>query len=267
MNEKKKLWIILGGILLLVLLIVLLAINNTQKSKKLYEEFEKAFNSSENALIYIGRPTCKYCTLLQPSLDEMSDRYDFNYVYINIDDFSSTYFNQVMEKLGIKEIGTPYLAIVKDGKVIAKNSDNEDKTLNGYMDYDKLFGFLQNNGIIAEDAKLNLNYIGYDDYAKLLAGSEKSVIVIGQSTCGYCIQAKLILNKLADEKSVKINYVNVSYFSEEQGKNFEKSLEYFSGEWGTPVMMIVQDGKMVDVLENLNSQAKYEEFLKKNGVL
>ena len=66
---------------------------------------------------------------------------------------------------------------------------------------------------------------------------------------------------------MKINYFNVSYISEEEGKKFEDSLDYFQGSWGTPVMIIVQDGKLVDIVEQMVSKSEYIDFLEENGVL
>lgn len=260
MNEKKKLLVILGVIGLIVLLIIGLAINDGIKRKELYQTFEDNFNGSEKKLLYVGQTGCSYCNLLNPSIQEMKERYKFDYVYMNIKELGKNYTSKMINKLGLTEIRTPYLAIIQNGKVIDSQP--------GYVDYDKLFEFAQKNEIIDKDATLPLNYIGLKEYKELLAGKEKSVIVVGQSTCGYCIQAKLILNQIADENDVTINYLNISYLNEDEGKEFQESLDYFKTEdWGTPVMIVVQDGKMVDILESLNSKENYISFLKKQEVL
>ena len=197
--------------------------------------------------------------MLNPSLTDMKERYDFDYIYIDAAKINSSYMSKILEKLNLTSIGTPYLAIVSNGKIV--------DTQNGYADYDVTFEFLQENDIIDKDAKLLLNYIDYEEYDKLLKSDEKNIIVVGQSTCGYCVQAKLILNEIAEEKDITINYLNVSYMTEEEGEKFEKSLEYFEGSWGTPVMMVVQDGEMIDIVEQLVTKGEYIEFLEENEVL
>lgn len=260
MDEKKKTLVILGFLGLIILLIIGITVNNHIKNKKLYEKFEAAFNGSEPTLVYIGKTGCSWCNLLNPSIAEMKDRYQFDYIYINMSEMSNTYFNQVMDKLGLKQVGTPYLAVVKDGKVIDKQPE--------YVDYDKLFAFLQKNEIIDKEAALPINFIDLKEYQELLAGSEKSIIVIGQSTCPHCIQAKLTLNQIADEEDIVINYLNISYLSDEEGKTFESSLDYFKKDsWGTPLTLIVQDGKMIDVLEGNAPKAGYLSFFEEQGVL
>lgn len=260
MNEKKKTIVVISIIAVILLFVILLIVRGDKESEELYNQFETAFNGEENTLIYIGRPTCPYCNLLDPNIKDMKERYGIDYIYINTDEFGSSYRNKVMEKLGLSKLGTPYLAVVSNGKVV--------DTQNGYADYDKLFKFLQENEIISEEAELSLNYIGYEEYKDLLNSKKASVIVIGQSTYQYCIKAKLILNDIADENDITINYLNISYLSSEEGANFEKSLEYFQeNDWGTPIMMIVKKGEIIDMIEQLTTEEKYIEFLTENGVL
>ncbi|MEG2322544.1 MAG: thioredoxin family protein [Bacilli bacterium] len=259
MNEKKKGLIIAISLAVVILLMIIIGVTGGKKGEKIYQKFEEALTKESNTLIYIGRPTCGYCSLMQPNLDDMTKRYKFNYLYVNTDDLSSNYLNQIISKLGIEKVTTPYLAVVSNKGVVAKQE--------GFTDYDKTFEFLQKNNIIGKEEKLLLNYIDFDQYKTLIAEDKANVIVIGQSTCGYCIQAKLILNQIAEEEKVTINYLNVSYLTEEQGKEFEKSFEYFSKEWGTPILFISKQGKMLDIKEQLGTKEEYKEILKKQGIL
>lgn len=260
MNESKKFLVVLGVIVFVVLGTIGFAFASSNKSEELYLQFEQAFNGDKNTLVYIGSSSCGYCSLLNPSLEDMKERYEFDYLYIDVNEMNKSHMSKLLSYLGLTKVGTPYLAIVANGKVV--------NTQNGYTDYDVTFKFLQDNGIIAEDAKLLLNYIdGYDEYEKLLKSDDNNIIVVGQSTCGYCVQAKIILNEIAEENNIKINYLNVSYLTEEEGEKFTNSLDYFAGEWGTPVMMITKDGEMVDIIEQLVSKEEYIEFLEDNGVL
>lgn len=259
MNEKKRILIVIAFIVVLILSIILLTVFENKKSEKLYNEFLSAFEGEKNTLVYIGRPTCSFCNLLTPSLEDMKTRYNFNYIYINNDKMARKYMLKTMNKLGLTSIGTPYLAIVSNGKII----DTQDE----YFDYDMAFDFLQKNEIISKDAKLLLNYIGLDKYKELLNSDEKQVIVVGQSTCTYCIKAKIVLNDIVEENDIDINYLNVSYLTEAEGKEFQSSLDYFSKDWGTPVLFIVKKGEIIDIIEGLSTKENYIKFFKENGVL
>lgn len=262
MNEKKKMGIVLVGLALVILLIVGLAVMNYLKSKKMYEQFEQTFYGNEKALVYIGRTSCGWCNLLNPTMEEMHDRYNLNYLHINIDEMNNTHFNKIVDTLQVSKLGTPYLVVVENGKVVDTQPE--------YADYDKLFAFLQKNDLIDKDAQLALNYIGLEDYQKLLKDTNKNIIVVGKMDCPYCVQAKLILNQVVDETKAKINYLSITSFETDADKKkaFEESLDYFSQtNWGTPVMLVVQDGKLVKVLEGLNSKDSYISFLKNQGVI
>ena len=260
MNESKKFLVVLGVIVFVILGTIGFAFASSSKSEELYLQFEQAFNGDKNTLVYIGSSSCGYCSLLNPTLTDMKERYGFDYLYIDVNEMNKSHMSKLLSYLGLTKVGTPYLAIVANGKVV--------NTQNGYADYDVTFKFLQDNGIIAENAELLLNYIdGYEEYEKLLKSDDKSIIVVGQSTCGYCVQAKVILNEIAEENDVTINYLNVSYLTEEEGEKFTNSLDYFAGNWGTPVMMITKDGEMIDIIEQLVTKEEYVEFLEKNEVL
>ena len=181
-------------------------------------------------------------------------------MYIDINEMSSSYLRDILNDLNLSSVGTPYLAIVANGKVV--------DTQNGYDDYNVVFEFLQENEIIAEDAELNLNYIDYETFEKLLASKDKEVIVVGQTTCGYCVQAKVILNDVVAEHEVEINYIDFAKLDTDEQEAFVDALEYFQEEdWGTPIMMIVQDGEIVDMIEQLATEDEYIEFLEENEVI
>ena len=259
MNEMKRLMVVLGSLLAVIVLMFIVTMAGGKEQEKLYNEFKEAMAGEKNTLVYVGRPTCGYCNLLTPSLNEMAERYGFDYIYLNTDELNSNYISKMMEDLKLTKVSTPYLAVVSNNKIV--------DTQGGYVDYDELFEFLQDNGIISEDAELLLNYIGLEEYNELLANDDKSIIVVGQSTCSYCIQSKLILNEIAEETGLEINYLNLSYLTQEEGEKFESSLEYFEGEWGTPILFIGQNGKMVDIIDQLVTKEKYIEFLEENDIL
>jgi len=262
MNENKKMWIVLSIIFALVLSIVLFVVIGNKKSKEIYISFEQKFNSENVNLVYIGSSKCGYCNLLNPSLEDMASRYEFEYTYINTQDLNSTYLTKISEKLGLASISTPYLAIVKDGKVLAEQK--------GLKDYDKTFEFLQKNNIIDKDAKLLLNYIDYKEFNELKAKKDLNVIVFGKSTCIYCVYAKNVLNDIVEDKNVKINYVNLSDIEQNDNANYKELITYLNKElvdWGTPTMIITKNNKIIDVLGGLATEANYISFFEENGVL
>ena len=90
------------------------------------------------------------------------------------------------------------------------------------------------------------NELSIDNYLKMLKEDEKNIILIARPTCSYCEMFTPILKEAADDMDLVINYVNTDEFSSDDWEKFESSLSYFSeNDWGTPLTLIVQNGKVV----------------------
>ena len=262
MDEKKKIIVLIGIVVSVVLFIVLGSFYESSKSKKYLKEFYDAFNSNENKLVMIGRDNCSWCQLFKPSLDFMHDNYDLEYTYVNTNELTASSLDKLLKEIGVdsSSFGTPYTIVVKEGKVI--------DSLNGFTDEADLFDFLKKYDFIASDEKLLLNYIDYSGYKKVLKSSNTNILVIGQTSCGYCIKAKPILNQLIADKNIKINYLNITNLSDEEREKFDKSLSYFSeNNWGTPLTLIIKDGKVVDSANGLLDYDGYLNLFEKNGLV
>lgn len=262
MNEKKKLAVLLGIVIVTILLIVVGSLYESHKSKKYLESFYSAFNGSENKLVMIGRDNCSWCQLFKPNLDLMSEKYEFDYVYVNTNELTSGALSKLLKSVNVdeSEFGTPLTVIVKEGSVV--------DSLNGYVDEVKLLEFLKNNKIVSSDAKLKMNYINYSGYKKLLKSDETNILVIGQTSCTYCIKAKPILNRVSYDKNVKINYLNITELSDEDKEKFTDSLDYFNeNEWGTPLTLIIKNGKVIDSASGLLDYDGYVSLFEKNGLI
>jgi predicted bacteriocin transport accessory protein len=262
MNENKK--IIIVGIIVAVIALIIPIVSyvNMKKTEIVMEKFTTAYEKTEKNMIYIGRDTCDYCKIFTPQLEDLDKIYDIDYIYINTDDITQSQLDKIFEKLGIdaSDFGTPYLAIVQDEKVI------EDKQ--GYMSEDSLFEFLQKNEIIAETEKLPLNYIDYEEYKTLLNTKEPEIIVFGQVGCGACESVRPILYEIAIENNVKINYFNLSYLTEDQNEEFGTSLGFLNEtEWGTPLMVAVENKEVIDNVNGASDKDFYIDFLKDNGFI
>lgn len=263
MNEQKKLLTVLAIIGVAIAIVVTAAVMTGQKGDSYVTKIDNAFASKESKLVYLGRPTCGYCTLLKPVLDRYSKQYKFDYEYINTDEVGTSRMETILDKFGktSAEFGTPYVAIVKDGKKIAE--------LNGYAAEDKLFQFLQENSFIGKDEKLVLNYIDYAKYKELLNSESKELFVMVQTGCSYCEEAKPVLEEIAKEYNIKINILNIGNFKDDaEKKEFMDSLPYYNKEqWGTPLMLVVENKNVVAHKEGFSSKEDHVQFLKDNGYI
>ena len=111
-------------------------------SNEVVAAFNKVFSSSKPKVVYIGRPSCGYCTKFSPILEEVSEEYDFEYYYINSDEIAEIELVTILTKLGVStsSFGTPYLAVVQNNEVKGEQP--------GYVEKESLIEFLEEYDII-----------------------------------------------------------------------------------------------------------------------
>lgn len=267
MNEQKKVYILLGIAVAVVILILGVNFTTELKSKKVLENLEEIIAKDSKQIIVIGKDNCMYCQMFIPLLDYMKEQYNFDYTYINTNKITSRTLTKVLDKLKInaEEFGTPHLTLTEKGNIVDE--------IAGYVDEKELLAFLQKYGFAGEDAKLSLNYIGMDEYRALINGQTPEIIVVGQTSCSHCMMAKPALLNIATKYGVKINYLNMTEIKNEENgteliNEFNSSLAYLQNEeWGTPLMMIVKDKKVVATSNGYLSENNYVKFLKDQGII
>lgn len=261
MNEKKKIVVLLSIIVFIIVFVVVGSIMENNKSRKYLNQFYSAFNGSEVKLVLIGRDGCSWCQLYKPTLDFMKDYYEFDYIYIDTNELTNSVFNDLLSDINVDQddFGTPLTFVVKEGQVI--------DSISGYVDENELFDFLKEYDFVDDSEQLLINYIDYDDYKKMLKSKDTEILVIGQSSCSYCIKAKPIYNQIIADENININYLNITELSEEDKDGFVSSLDYFEGEWGTPLTLIIEDGDVIDSANGLLDYDGYVKLFEKTGIL
>lgn len=66
MNERKKGLLVLGVLVLLLFIIIGAVIMSVLESNKKLAELKTIINSNEPQIIYLSKPTCYYCNLIEP---------------------------------------------------------------------------------------------------------------------------------------------------------------------------------------------------------
>lgn len=123
---------------------------------------------------------------------------------------------------------------------------------------------LKQAGEVEEDKRKAPNEISIDKYLELYKGNENSIILLSRPTCQYCKIATPILENIIYEKDILINYLNTDNLDNDQTAKLVSSDEYFSDGFGTPLIVIVGNGKMIDSIEGLTTKENYISFFKKN---
>lgn len=268
MNETKKIIIILVAIVIVIGAVIGISISSASAKEKNLDSAIELIEDKDMHILFLGRPTCTYCEQFEPVITALSKDYDFDYDYINTDNLTSSGLSTLLKKLDIDEsnFGTPYLSITKDGKVVDEQS--------GYVDRETLFEFLQDNKVISEDAEYkseypNLTMISYDEYKNILDSNEKSIVVIGQTGCAYCEQTKPILDEIAKDDDVTINYLNLTNISEDEFSELMESLDYLKEmeSIGTPLTLIIENKEVIGHQDGYAEKSVFEKLFKDNNLI
>lgn len=260
-KEKKKSLII--TILLAVIAVILICVFafiemrksgviSSEESREIMEEFYDAYQDDEKEIIYYASSSCGYCEMQKPILELIAEDYDLDYVSIDSSLLSSKQKKEMIEKLNI-EGSTPTIVVVENEKVVGTNV--------GYTDGRELVKFFKDNGVLKEDAVYSaekyITFINYDEYKSLIRSSDTHIIVVGQTSCSHCISYKPALNSVAEDYDLTINYLNITELSQEESEKFSESLKKIEyndpdfvedGSFGTPLTLIVKDGKVRDYI-------------------
>ena len=306
MNEKKKGFIILAVIgVLLLLLIIIGVIQNKNKSVQRGDkpassysgnystDYNKAFESGRNVLV-IGSSQCGYSAKFVPYMNYLSEVYNFKYYYLDATTVTSSELSNLLEKVGesIEDFGTPHTVFLNNGEKIGD--------ISGYVAESALFNYLQANEIISSDEKYvaskleddenstnnnssntdtsnndsetypNLTITEYEKFKEVYDSNQKSVIVLGQTSCGWCTRYKPVINEIAGEYQIPIYYININTYTSENYQNVVNSLSSYFKEhssWGTPLTLIIENGSVVAAQSGYADKETTIEFYKANGII
>ncbi len=110
------------------------------------------------------------------------------------------------------------------------------------------------------------NEVTLDEYLNLIKGTEKSIILVARPTCGFCEQFTPILKQAMDEMNLTINYIDTDKFDQDEYTTFNNSLDYLkNNQWGTPLVLIVQNNQVVSQNEGYVELDTIKDFFKNNG--
>ncbi len=258
MNEKNKIFLILGILVALIAIFVVFYIIDIKKGNKLVDEINTKMAASEPSLIYISSTTCQNCVEFEPTFTTTNYSYGIEYVDVVTDDIRKSTLNKILDKLGITNLGTPYLAVVGNNKVIS--------THEGQMTEDELVSFYKESKLISKDYKVTFKDINYNEYSNLIKSKSRSIIVIGQTGCPACQAAVPDLASISKEYNVEINYLNLTNLGDDE-EAFFNSLDVFSNGLATPFTIIVEKGKVIDSKEGYIGKDDFVTMFKDNGLI
>jgi predicted bacteriocin transport accessory protein len=115
---------------------------------------------------------------------------------------------------------------------------------------------------IASDSKVGLVDININKYFEYLNSDEARIVLISRPTCPYCQKFTPILKELTEQYKFAIFSLNTDTLTESDWNKFVASNEYFSGQWGTPLVLVVSNGKIIDKHEGYAEKEVVENYFR-----
>ena len=152
----------------------------------------------------------------------------------------------------LKITGISLIVVLVIGAAIGASYIKKDDTSNDKID---------ENVTLTE---AGFNEITIDEYLSLIKENSKNVILIARPTCGYCEKFTPILKKASEDMNVKINYIDTDKLTQETWESFNASFDIFSGEWGTPLVIITENSSIIAKNEGYTDLSTIKKLFKDN---
>lgn len=126
---------------------------------------------------------------------------------------------------------------------------------------------IEESSAVKETEQKDFIEINIDEYLNKYNGEEKFLVLVARPTCHYCQIAEPILRNISYKYDININYLNTDNFQNDDAQKFIQSDEFFSNGFGTPMLLIVSNGRIDDMVDGVTDKKHYEEFLKNNNYI
>lgn len=118
----------------------------------------------------------------------------------------------------------------------------------------------------------NFKTISYSDVSELVNDSEMNIIYWASPSCGFCVQFTPIVKKIANENGFEVNYLNAAEIPNDEYIQFMNLVSTFDESYatnglGTPSLILVKDGKVVDVSVGALSEDGFIGYLRHHEII
>ncbi len=110
--------------------------------------------------------------------------------------------------------------------------------------------------------------ITYDEYEKMVNNGDAFIVIIERTGCGYCQKYMPLVEEVANEKKIALNYINTDNLSEEEFNKLSTTNKYLKrNEWGTPTTLFMLGDRIIDSIGGYVEKDSIEAFIDGRVVL
>lgn len=189
-------------------------------------------------------------------LSKLSKKYDIEYNKINAYLLSGVQQQKLNSILQISSVDDQIVIFIKDGKITG--------SVRGINDRDEYKSKLYEYKLIYEITDY-VNNIDYDEFIDLISSKEKSIILVGKENSKDCETIIEELKSIIIENDIKINY----FITDDIDKIIQSELKKidFNDGFTLPIMLIMEDGRLLDYVIGVSSKEFYIDIFTENGII
>jgi len=118
---------------------------------------------------------------------------------------------------------------------------------------------------VAVEGEAGTKTISYTEYEELMNSNKPFLMVIIQDGCGYCEMYEPVVEEVANELGIPVNYLNLTNLSSEESSKLSKSNSYLKkNQWGTPTTLFMVGDKVIDSIGQYVEKDDFVSFVKEN---
>ena len=279
MNENKRLLVLLGTIILIIAIILVIALwpepdTTFACGVKADKEYNKLGNVNYEQYECLKEENNKYALAVSDGLsdkekeaiNEAAKEMNVGVYYLS-DELSNSDLKAIKKELktDLVSYDDSSLVVIENGKV----EFGTDKKLNNS---DEVFKFFDKAGLAifacnteADSEYENLAKLTYEQYECLYEGNKPFVMIVTQSTCGYCQEFLPVINEYAGKNHLPAYILEIDTMDSDDVNNILSSLSYFEENtgWGTPLTLAIKDKKVLTELSGYTDDTTSIENLYK----
>ena len=222
--------------------------------------FNEGYNSLDSTIMYIANNKNSSNEKHNELIRNFCNNNDINYVFIEGYYLSNNQKIKLAKKINYNEIHDEFIVIIDNGKVIY-----ESEFVNNNPNY--YYELANSYGIIDTTSKNNLKLININYVNSILNKEETYILLIETKDCSYCDKVKPILGKLSIQNDINIYDYMLSEDDRLKLESLLISKGYKDKKITTPVVLIIDNKKIVDYLVGMTTRELYEEKFKQYGLI
>lgn len=107
--------------------------------------------------------------------------------------------------------------------------------------------------------------ITYSEYEELMASKKPFLAIVINDGCHYCEMYEPIVEEVANEYGIPVNYINLAKLSSDEYNSLSNSNSYLrTKKWGTPTTLFMVGNKVIDSIGQYVDKDTFVSFIKEN---